>query len=217
MVWLPKGTYRVLDTWQVNSLRGTGSHDIVVEDARTPWAHTYAHHDPIQGTEPLYQLPLFATMAAGCGAICLGIAQAATDALLEVVDAKGTATRGPSLRDSPAIQAAVAAAIAEVDAARLLLHRTLGEVWDTCLGGDPVTEAQRARLWASSVHAAKIARPVVTAMFDAAGSTALYVDCPLERAQRDIQAVIQHAVIGMSHFEQAGRVYLGLAPTNPNF
>jgi alkylation response protein AidB-like acyl-CoA dehydrogenase len=217
MVWLQKGAYQILDTWHVSSLRGTGSHDVVVQNAQVPEAYTYSHQGPILASDPLYQLPLFATMAAGCGAICLGIAQVAIDALLEVATSKVSATLGPSLRDVPAVQAAVAAAAAEVDAARLLLHAALGDVWTACVQGGTVTEAQRARLWESSVHAAKTARPVVTAMFDAAGSAALYQDCLLERAYRDIQAVVQHAVIGLGHFEDAGRVRLGLAPTNPNF
>ena len=37
-------------------------------------------------------------------------------------------------------------------------------------------------------HAAKTAKAVVTAMYEVAGTSALYVDCPIERAHRDIYA-----------------------------
>jgi alkylation response protein AidB-like acyl-CoA dehydrogenase len=41
MAYLPKGAYRILDTWYVGGLRGTGSHDIVVDDVFVPAERTF--------------------------------------------------------------------------------------------------------------------------------------------------------------------------------
>ena len=217
MAYLPKGSYRILDTWYVGGLRGTGSHDIVAEDVFVPAERTFSFTDPSQLDRPLARMPLFATMCAGCAALCLGIAQAATNTLLELGSTKIQVDPTPGLRERPAVQAMVAAAAAEVDAARLLLHDALADLWDACSQGRPVTDIQRARVWGGAHHAAKTAKAVVTAMYEAAGTSALYVDCPIERTHRDIHAVMQHIIWAPMWLQDAGRVRLGLKPSNPFF
>jgi Acyl-CoA dehydrogenase, C-terminal domain len=56
-------------------------------------------------------------------------------------------------------------------------------------------DAQRARVYGGTIHAAKTTKAVVTAMYEAAGTFALYVDCPHEGAHRDIRAVTQHTIL----------------------
>jgi alkylation response protein AidB-like acyl-CoA dehydrogenase len=217
MAYIPKGSYRILDTWHVGGLRGTGSHDVMVEDVFVPAERTFSFRDPKQLDRPLYRMPLFATMSAGCAAICLGIAQAATDTLLELGSSKVPVDPGPGLRDRPEVQAMVAVSAAQLDAARLLLHAALSDLWAACSEGISVTDMQRARMWGGTLLAAKAAKAVVTAMYEAAGASALYVDCPLERAHRDIHAVTQHIALSHRGWEDAGRVRLGLKPSNPLF
>ena len=54
-------------------------------------------------------------------------------------------------------------------------------------------------------------------MHAAAGTTALYVDCPLERSLRDLQTMERHITAQPVWLEDAGRVLLGHEPTNPLF
>ncbi len=221
MAYLPKGSYTILDTWHVGGLRGTGSHDVVVDDVFVPTERTFSDRNAVTLNRPLYRMPFLTTMSAGCAAICLGIAQAATDTLLEL--GRSNVQGGPRniplpvLRDRPAVQAMVAMAAAELDAARLLLHDALGDLWSACHQAAGGTDAQRVRVWSGSIHAARTAKAVVTQMYEAAGTAALYVDCPIERAHRDIHAVMQHAALGHQRLEEAGRVMLGLEPINPRF
>jgi alkylation response protein AidB-like acyl-CoA dehydrogenase len=159
-----------------------------------------------------------ATICVGCVALCLGLAQAATDTLLELGASKVQVGPFPGLRERPAVQGMVASAAAKLDAARLLLHGALGDLWATCMRGTPVTDAQRARVFESGLHAAQTAKAVVTSMYEAAGTSALYIDCPLERAHRDIiYAVMQHVQLAPLWLEAAGRVRLGLTPQTPFF
>jgi alkylation response protein AidB-like acyl-CoA dehydrogenase len=217
MVYLPKGSYRILDTWHVGGLRGTGSHDVVVDNIFVPVERTFSFTDPAQYDRPLSRMPFFATVCASCAALCLGIAQAATDTMLELAASKVQVDPFPGLRDRPAVQVMVASSAAKLASARLLLHEALGDVWAACTQGTPVTDAQRARVWESGHHAAHVSRAVVRSMYEAAGTSALYVDCPIERAHRDVHAVIQHVVFAPLWLEAAGRVRLGLAPQNPIF
>jgi alkylation response protein AidB-like acyl-CoA dehydrogenase len=217
MAYLPKGSYRILDTWHVGGLRGTGSHDVLADDVLVPAERTFFITDPDRLDRPLSRMPFFATICAGCAALCLGIAQAATDTLLELAASKVPVDPVPGLRDRPAVQVMVAAAAAQLTAARLSLHDAVADVWTTCRRGTPIPDVQRARVWESGHHAARTARAVVTSMYEAAGTSALYVDCPLERAHRDMYAVMQHIVFSPMWLEAAGRVRLGLAPQNPLF
>ena len=52
MAYIPKGSYRILDTWYVGGLRGTGSHDIVVDDVFVPAERTFFFTD-----RPLSRMP----------------------------------------------------------------------------------------------------------------------------------------------------------------
>jgi alkylation response protein AidB-like acyl-CoA dehydrogenase len=92
MAYLPKGSYQILDTWYVGGLRGTGSHDVVVDEVFVPAERTFSFTDAHQLDQPLSRMPFFAMLSAGCAAICLGIAQAATDTLLELGSSKVVAT-----------------------------------------------------------------------------------------------------------------------------
>lgn len=57
MADVPKGSYRILDTWHVGGLRGTGSHDVVVEDVFVPAELTYSLLDPIHIDRLPYRMP----------------------------------------------------------------------------------------------------------------------------------------------------------------
>ena len=217
MMYVPKGSYTILDTWYVGGLRGTGSHDVVVDDVFVPAERTYSFFDPVQLDRPLYRMPFMATMAAGCASICLGIAKTTNSALKELAATQKKVDPGPGLQERPTVQTLVATANAELDAVRLLLHTTLGEIWSTCSSSAGVTTEQCARLWQSALHAAKVAKTTVTAMYEAAGTAAVYETSPIERAHRDIHVVAQHVILAPMWLEEAGRVGLGLAPKNPLF
>jgi len=156
-------------------------------------------------------------MSAGCAAICLEMAQTALDTLLDLASSKKQVDQIPGLRDRPSVQALVANVAAELDGARLLLHASLDDIWASCEQGSLVTPKQRARLWGSALHVARKTKAVVTAVYEAAGVSALYVDCPIERIHRDIHAVAQHIILAPMWLEEAGRVTLGLESKNPMF
>jgi indole-3-acetate monooxygenase len=217
MVYLPARACRVLDTWHAGGLRGTGSHDVLVEDELVPAARAVSFSQPPELRAPLYRMPFAATLSAGCAAICLGIAQNSIDSLLDLTRAKVPLDGGGALRDRPALQAEIARLMAAQGAARLLLHSTLAAAWRACTEDRPVTLEERAAIWAASAHVSAAAREVARRAYACAGATALYASCPLERAHRDIHAVCQHVILSELWLEDAGKVWLGSKPVNPMF
>jgi indole-3-acetate monooxygenase len=217
MAFVPKQSCRIVDTWHVGGLRGTGSHDVIVDDAFVPARRCISFTQPSRLEAPLYRMPFAATMAAGCASICLGIAQAALRALLDLALTKPQADFVPRLRDRPAVQAEIARLVSQQAAARLLLRSAVETAWQACRASRPVTLEERAAIFGAARHASVAAKDLVRRAYDSAGASALYVSCPIERAHRDIHAVTQHIILSEAWLEEAGRVWLELSPNNPMF
>src|SRR5215475_7984802 len=62
---VPKGRYEILDTWHVGGLRGSGSHDVVVQDVFVSIEDSFAPAPPVASHSPLAQLPIVPVMDAG--------------------------------------------------------------------------------------------------------------------------------------------------------
>lgn len=215
MVFVPKGSYEIVDTWHVGGLRGTGSHDVVVEDLAVPAEKTFSLADPSQIDRTIGRIPIACTMSAGHASICLGIAQSATDAVIALARTKISVDPVPDLRDRPANQLIVAATTAKLDALRAHLQGVLGKLSAMAESGAQWTGEDLADVWSAAIVTALECKSAVTAMYQVAGTTSLYTDCVIERCHRDIHAAMQHVVIQPLWLEEAGRVKFGLDATNP--
>src|SRR5262245_5622693 len=216
VLFVPKGRYEILDTWHVGGLRGSGSHDVVVDDVFVPMEDSFAPAPPLASHSQLAQLPIIAVMTAGFGAQCLGMARAAIAVTLDILRTKVSVDPGTSIRERPSVLADIAAYSAAVAAAGSHLQTSMAAIWEkarTTL----LTAEDRAALYGASLHAAAIGRAGVVAMHAAAGTPVLYMDCPLERSVRDLHTMAQHIAAQPLWLEDAGRVLLGDEPTNPLF
>jgi alkylation response protein AidB-like acyl-CoA dehydrogenase len=216
LLFVPKGRYAVLDTWHVGGLRGSGSHDVVVDDVFVPIEDSFAPAPPAASNSPLAQLPAIPMMIAGIGAQFLGMARAALAVTIEILRTKVSVDPGASIRERPSVLADIASYRAAVTAAESHLHASMEALWDKVKHQLPTAE-DRAALYSAGLYAASVGRACVVAMHAAAGTTALYVDCPLERSMRDLQAMDRHIAAQPVWMEDAGRVLLGHEPINPLF
>jgi indole-3-acetate monooxygenase len=217
MAYLPRRACEIVDTWHAGGLRGTGSHDVIVDAEWIPVTHCVSFTQPLQLGSALYAMPFAATLSAGCASLCLGIARSALHTLLELGRAKQLTDRGAALRDQPTFLTQLAAMQAEHAAARMLLHAVVSEAWRTSQAGAPVTMEERARIWQAAHHAASAAKRVVRKAYELAGASALFESCPIERAHRDLHAAAQHIILQEAWLEDAGRVALGGEPLAPLF
>jgi alkylation response protein AidB-like acyl-CoA dehydrogenase len=114
------------------------------------------------------------------------------------------------------VLADIASYRAGVVAAGNHLHATMEAIWNKVRHQLPTAE-DRATLYSAGLYAASVARACVLAMHAAAGTTALYVDCPLERIFRDLQTMERHIAAQPVWLEDSGRVLLGHETINPLF
>ena len=216
IAFFPASEVKVIDTWNVGGLRGTGSHDYQVADIFVPEAHTTTARTPSR-TGTLYAVPFY-TLAPPCiVAVPLGIARAALDAVRELSSSKTPRLGSVLLRDKAAVQGAVGRAEGMLRGARAFLFEACDDVWRTVATGAELSLEQRATVRLSAAHAAVAAKKIVQIAYDIGGGTSVYESCPLQRCFRDMYAAVQHVQVQSGNFENCGRVMLGMEPGAPNF
>lgn len=215
--FVPKEEVKVIDTWQLGGLQGTGSHDIVVNNAFVKPNHVIDFDRPLAIDSAYSRLTFACINAAGCSAIALGVLQGAIDALLHICLEKVTTGNKPDLRDRERVQTAIAKSKALLSSNRLQLHNSVSTLWECAQNNITYTDEQLADVWASAVEAAREARSMVSELFDAAGTASLYKINKIEKAHRDIHAVLQHGMLQPHWMTLAGMAYVGLNPPSLMF
>jgi alkylation response protein AidB-like acyl-CoA dehydrogenase len=214
-VLVPSRECEIIDTWTVGGLRGTGSHDVVVQDRFVSSAYGSGFFDPYVLPEPRYRIPPFSRVIPGLGAMALGIARTAIEAFAEIAGAKTPQRTTQMLRDNHGAQVRMSQAESLVRSARLFLFDSLDRLWSivTSTGEAPMEARAQVRLAAS--HAVASAVQAVDLLYVGAGASSMYVGCPLERAFRDVHAITLHIGVHPRVMESTGRVLLGLPSDTP--
>jgi len=214
----PKSQARIIDTWNVSGMRGTGSHDIEVDDVFVPEEHTFSALDRrARVTGPMNRMHGFDL--AGCGFCCvgLGVARAAIDAFVELAQVKVPRSSSELLRDRSIVQARIGEAEALLRSGRAFLFDVVQEMWETVLAKELVSERERSDLRMAMTHAAQSAATATHMVCATAGTTSIFNSSPLERYARDAEVVTRHNQLQFVNYEAVGRTMLGLESNSPLF
>ena len=207
---LPKAEFEIVDTWHVAGLRGSGSHDVVVDDVLVPNARMSGHLGTARHDSPLLRLPLGSRLAYNKVGVGFGIARAAIDTFVDLATAKVPRFSSRSVRERPFAQRSVALAEIRLRAARALVFELTDALWHTALAGKAFDDRVRALHQAACCDAAVACVDAVEHVLEAAGTSANELANPLERHARDVRVIRQHVTVAPHHVEDAGRVLLGL-------
>jgi alkylation response protein AidB-like acyl-CoA dehydrogenase len=211
MMLFPASDVRIIDTWTVSGLRGTGSHDLEVSDVFVPAARAVSLiTDRPQAEGPLFRFPVFGLLALGIAAVATGIARTAIDELIGIAGAKTPTGSKRLLGERAVIQMQVAQAEAALQSSRAWLRAAVEEAWDAARATGAIPVAQRTALRLAATEATIRATKAVDLMYEAGGGTAIYATSPLQRCFRDIHVVTQHTMVSPSTYELTGRLLLGL-------
>jgi len=216
--------YKIIDTWDVAGLRGTGSNDVEIDDLFVPQEMTLAVADigggPTPGStvnpSPLYKLPVFALFAFVLSGAALGNAQACLDDYVAETRKRASRYNLNQLAGLQSVQIKVGAASARIDAARLLMRTTcIDAMLDAAHGRIPDMQ-ERTRYRRDGAFSVNLCTEAVTDIFKASGGGGLAKGRPLERQFRDAYGVNAHIAFS---FDMAGsnygRVAFGLPSENP--
>lgn len=217
LFFIPKAAIKIIDTWSVGGLRGTGSHDIQVDPIFVNEKYAVDYDCPVAIDNAYSRLPIGCMNSAGNASIALGLLKSATDDLIKMCLEGVTPGKSPDLRDRQTVQTAVSKSKTVLNSARAQLHNTVSTLWQESLEGNSYSDEQLADVWAASVQAALAARSMLTEIYAAAGTASLYTKSHIERAHRDIHAVLQHGIVQPHWLDQAGMAYVGIKPTGAMF
>jgi alkylation response protein AidB-like acyl-CoA dehydrogenase len=215
--YLDPSDITIIDTWQVSGLRGTGSCDFEIRDRFVPGEHVhdFLNFQPAQ-SGLLYRIPTVSIFATSISAVPLGIAKSAVSIFANLAGKARLGTKA-TLGEREVIQDQVGRADTILRAARAGLRDALSELMVTIDGGGECLIRARVNLRSSVSHAAESAVRVVEMMTSAAGATAIFETCGLERCTRDVHAAVKHIAMSPNNYIVAGRVRLGLAPGTSRF
>lgn len=217
LFFIPKKAVEVVDTWNVGGLNGTGSHDIVIKDTFIKEQYAVDFGSPVALDNAYSRLPIGCINSAGCAAMALGVLKAATDDLIKMCLDRVTPGKSPDLRDRDTVQAAIAKSRTLLASKRSQLHSSVATLWQEAQNENTFTDEQLADVWAASCEAAREARAMVSEIYAVAGTVSLYKKYKIERAHRDVHAILQHGIIQPHWMNQAGMAYVGLTPNGAMF
>ena len=223
---LPRSDYRIEDTWHAEGLRGTGTNDIVVEDAFVPEYRTLSYVDTSAldcpgnrlNTAPIYRLPFGSVFPLTIHAAALGIAFGMLDAYRDSVAERIKLAYGEAARDDPYSQIHLAQFSSTLDAAWLQMERNIGVLTERVKRGEALGVVDRARLRHDQVYGLARVLEVADQCFSASGGNAIRRGHPLQRFWRDLHGARQHAI---NEYELGavlyGKALLGLEIDGPMF
>jgi alkylation response protein AidB-like acyl-CoA dehydrogenase len=198
------------DNWDVLGLRGTGSDSISVADLFVREDHTIVREAPdMRCNRPLYLYSQMGIYALGFAGTALGIARAFVDAFKTLAHEKRPRLVATTLADSPVAQDELARAEARLEASREFLLGAAERMWSEVAASNAIRMDQRMRIRLAATHAIQEAKAVVDALYDIAGTNAIFAASPFERRFRDMHMVAQQIQGRKTHFQVVGAWMLG--------
>jgi 3-hydroxy-9,10-secoandrosta-1,3,5(10)-triene-9,17-dione monooxygenase len=220
---LNKRDYQINDTWNATGLRGTGSNDVLVNDAFVAEPMTVAASDlaggPTSGSavnpNALYTLPVFSLFPYVLSGVALGNAQACLDDYVEIARHRASTYNRAKLADLQSTQIKIAEASAKVDAARMIMRTACIEAMANARRGQIPDMATKTKLRRDGAYSVNLCTEAVSLLFSASGARGLFTSGALQRQFRDAHAINSHLAF---NFDAAGttygRVALGLPSEN---
>ncbi|MEV4460498.1 3-hydroxy-9,10-secoandrosta-1,3,5(10)-triene-9,17-dione monooxygenase oxygenase subunit [Microbispora sp. NPDC049633] len=200
-VLVPRSDYLIADVWDVIGLRGTGSNDILVEDAFVPAHRVMRNYEMAQlrgpgqkaNPGPLYRIPFGTVFTTTITAPVIGMAAGCYRSYVTAMrDRVRLSLGGGRFAEDQFAQVAVARAASEIDAAILQTDRNVREVYEHAVRGETIPAELRLRVRRDQVRATERALEAIDILFKTAGGNSLSRGNPIERAWRDAHAGSVH-------------------------
>ncbi|MEZ5567884.1 MAG: acyl-CoA dehydrogenase family protein [Halioglobus sp.] len=195
---VPIEDYEIVHNWDVVGLQGTGSHDIVVDDAFVPEHRT---HKSIDGflcqnpgnavnDQPLYHMPFMQVFVRAVCTATLGACEGALEAFVEVAKTRQV---GPNkMKDDPFARVLATEVKAEIEEMKLTMIRNFDAMMASCRAGEPIPIEDRVRYRYDSAVVADRCLALSSRMLKAAGSGGIRAGSELLSYHLDILASQAH-------------------------
>jgi len=208
---IPRKEFEIIDTWHVSGMKGSGSHDVKIEDVFVPDAYmTRVQTGQTIDTGTLFRLPLYSRLAYNKVGVATGIARGAIKHFTALASTKKPRASSVLLQHRADAQRAVSEAERLVGSCRSYVFEVVSDLWDTVDRGNKPTIKQKALVQLACSGAANESVKAVEMLFSAAGASANFLSSPLDKSLRDVLVVRQHIMVSPQFSEAVGKVLLGM-------
>jgi 3-hydroxy-9,10-secoandrosta-1,3,5(10)-triene-9,17-dione monooxygenase len=223
---IPTSELETLDDWDTAGLRGTGSVTTVAKEVFVPRQRVLSAVSLLQGQSasklnadtPLYRTPMIPFIAAAASGTPLGLAKAAMTTFFQRLPSRRIAyTTYAKQAEAPITHLQVAEAAMKIDEAEFHAYRAATLVDTKATSGKAWTIEERCRVRLDTAQVARLAKEAIDILNTASGGSSIYTSVPIQRIERDIQAVnLQGMIHPNTNLELYGRVLCGLEPNTVN-
>ncbi|HEU4690570.1 MAG TPA: acyl-CoA dehydrogenase family protein [Vicinamibacterales bacterium] len=213
----------ILDDWYATGMSATGSNTIVADNVFVPAYRCLRLPDMLEARlparhnadNPYFNYPLSPVLTVNAGGTPLGMAQGALEEFRARLPGRGIAyTFYTNKAEAPVTHLQLADAALTLESADAHVRRAAA-LLDRHTGG-PMSLDARVKSRAHIAYAMGLARQSVDTLFYASGASSIQTHMPIQRFQRDVQALANHAIMHtQTALELYGRVLCGLAPNTP--
>ena len=216
---VPTEDFEILDTWHVAAMKATGSHDVTLTDVFIPDYHGVSVEALRERTSPgldihpgpLWRVPLLSFMSFGAVGPLVGAADAMLEMVSSILETKVGAYSGDRQQDLMTQRVRLAGIKMEHAATIGLFENKMDELWEMVVQGETPSQAHRVEMRIVVSHVARKCHQIVNDLAFAAGSRGNYMDSPIQRFQRDVNALATHAIFEYDHTANLyGGTLLGL-------
>ena len=217
---IPYSELEILDDWHASGMAGTGSHTTLADEVFVP-AHrilplvaqmTLDFPSARNRGADYWRGPTVSFLIGQAAGAPVGIARGALAAFLERLPGRSiTYTDYAEQSQAPVTHLQVGEAMMKIHSADAHGRRAIELAAGAPAGEFTLTD--RALVRAHAAHATALARDAVDVLYRASGASAIQRSVPIQRYQRDIQALANHAFLAdATSLELLGRVVCGLEP-----
>jgi 4-hydroxyphenylacetate 3-monooxygenase len=197
---LHKSDYQIVDTWFAMGLKGSGSKDIVVENAVVPdhrveaMGALFTGKSAGVGVHPgmLYRIPFSAIFGASFSVVALGAADGLVEAYTDRLRSRTSAITGQKAIDAMPSYMRLAESAHELYAATLMLEKDWNEFVAFGSGKLELTPNTMAGWRTNQAFAVKLALRAADRLYEASGGSAGYLKSPVQRYWRDVHMAASH-------------------------
>jgi alkylation response protein AidB-like acyl-CoA dehydrogenase len=214
----PTRELRRLDDWYASGMAATGSETIVADNLFVPAHRTMPLPQMLEAryparhnaANPYFNYPLAPVLTVNAGGTPIGAARGALEAFHERLPGRGiTYTNYTNKAEAAVTHLQVGEATLKLESADAHVRRACALLDDHAV----MTTEARVKSRAHISYATGLAREVVDTLFYASGASAIQSTVPIQRFQRDMQALANHAIMHpQTAIELYGRVLCGLPP-----
>lgn len=202
---VPKSDYTIdWESWKTVGLGGTGSYDVLVDDAFVP-AHRVLTFPDVTGCttpgadvhdNPLYRISLLTGVPFSLATPAIAAATGALNRYIEENKVRNThgavVLGGAKVAEFQTVQRRMGEASARLEAAITLVRHHVAEAEAEARAEGKTSLDMRLRNRRSQAFVASEAQTAMNLIFDAVGGRCLQYDHPTQRAWRDVAAVNHH-------------------------